>query len=158
MKVLIGKPPGPRSKKVQKVSVRIDPWDTWSMDYTLAPLVLPMLQQLKIANHGAPFVDDVDVPEGLRSTSAAPKKHEHDVDELHFSRWAWVMDEMIFAFETKLSDDYLEKNSSIISEYVEGKSSLLKKHDFDWVAIKELEDRMQNGFVLFGKYFQALWD
>ena len=31
----------------QQVSVRIDPWDTWSMDDTLAQIILPMLKQLK---------------------------------------------------------------------------------------------------------------
>ena len=46
--------------------VKIDRWDTWSMDHTLAFIILPMLKQLKADKHGAPFVDDEDVPEHLR--------------------------------------------------------------------------------------------
>ena len=34
-------------RRTQKVKVRIDKWDTWSMDDTLAHIVLPMLAQLK---------------------------------------------------------------------------------------------------------------
>ena len=50
--------------------VKIDRWDTWSMDHTLGQIALPMLRQLKATKHGAPLVDDEDVPEELRSTSA----------------------------------------------------------------------------------------
>ncbi len=44
------------------------------MDYTLSHIVVPMLKQLKETKHGAPFVDDEDVPEELKSTSAPPKE------------------------------------------------------------------------------------
>jgi hypothetical protein len=50
--------------------IKIDKWDTWSMDHTLSPIILPMLKQLKEVKHGAPNVEDEDVPEHLRSTSA----------------------------------------------------------------------------------------
>ena len=43
--------------------VKIDRWDTWSMDHTLGMIALPMLRQLKATKHGAPLVDDEDVPE-----------------------------------------------------------------------------------------------
>jgi hypothetical protein len=45
--------------------VKIDKWDTWSMDHTLAQIVLPMLKQLQATKHGSPLVEDEDVPEGL---------------------------------------------------------------------------------------------
>ena len=90
----------------QKTSIRIDRWDTWSMDHTLAHIVLPMLVQLKETKHGSPFVDDEDVPEELRSTSAPPKENDYDTDDNHHKRWDWVMDEMIWAFEQKQDDDW----------------------------------------------------
>src|SRR5210317_2030409 len=75
-------------RRTQKVKVRIDPWDTWSMDHTLAPIILPMLVQLKAEKHGAPFVDNEDVPKELRATKkqieAYGKKGE--VDPKHFDR------------------------------------------------------------------------
>ena len=54
----------------KRISVRIDRYDTWNMDYTLSHIILPMLKQLNETKHGAPYVDDEDVPEHLRSTAA----------------------------------------------------------------------------------------
>ena len=73
--------------------VKIDHYDTWSMDHTLSPIILPMLKQLKEKKHGAPGVDDEDVPAGvgLRSTEAGPKENEYDTDENWFKRWDWVI-------------------------------------------------------------------
>jgi hypothetical protein len=85
--------------------VKIDKYDTWSADATLAPIILPMLKQLKETKHGSPFTEDADVPEHFRSTNASPKKNEWDVDEFHFVRWDWIMSEMIWAFEQLVDDD-----------------------------------------------------
>jgi hypothetical protein len=35
------------SKRTRTIRVKIDRWDTWSMDHTLSYIVLPMLKQLK---------------------------------------------------------------------------------------------------------------
>ena len=64
--------------------VKIDHYDTWSMDHTLSHIVLPMLKQLKKDKHGSPLVDDEDVPEELRSTSAPAKENDWDIDDNHF--------------------------------------------------------------------------
>ena len=56
-------------KNEQKVSVQIDPWDTWSMDHTLAHIVVPMLKQLKEASISAGVVDNSDVPKELADWS-----------------------------------------------------------------------------------------
>ena len=44
------------SKNERKVKVRIDEYDTWSMDHTLALIILPMLKQLKATKHGSPLL------------------------------------------------------------------------------------------------------
>ena len=126
----------------QKVSVKIDVWDTWSMDYTLAPIILPMLVQLKKAQHGAPNVDMEDVPKELRATKAQIKKWAKagDVDPKHFERWDWIMDEMIYAFDCKVKKDEV----------------YMRFEDPD--KIKQEQDRISNGFRLFGKYYECLWD
>lgn len=133
MKVFIGKYPKDASRE-QKIKIQIDPWDTWSMDHTLAHIIVPMLKQLKEKSHGAPYVDDEDVPEHLAKAAAPPPKDEWDVDENHFKRWDWVMDEMIFAFESKIKEWDLS---------------------FDYEARRA---RIANGFRLFGKYYEGLWD
>jgi hypothetical protein len=153
--------------------VKIDRWDTWSMDHTLGQIALPMLKQLQEKKHGAPFVDDEDVPDELKSTSAPPKENEWDTDANHFKRWDWVMDEMIFAFEHHINKDWEEAyrsgefdHKSVACEWDEnGKAKMFKleegpNHTYkcDYEGMKVIEDRIKNGFRLFGKYYQALWD
>ena len=133
------------SKRSRKVKVRIDNYDTWSMDHTLSYIIVPMLKQLKETKHGAPCVDDKDVPKELRSTSAPPKKNDWDIDDNHFKRWDWVLDEMIWSFEQKLSDDEPDYSKTATPEEA---AILHKKH----------YKRLNNGFKLFGKYYQNLWD
>ena len=126
----------------QRTSIKIHKYDTWSMDYTLAPIILPMLVQLKETKHGAPFVDGDDVPEELRDTPDELAKYNHngETTDKFFKRWDWVMDEMIFAFEQKCKDDWLSEFS------------------YDMSKAKKIQERMSNGFRLFGKYYESLWD
>jgi hypothetical protein len=153
--------------------VKIDRWDTWNMDSTLAEIILPMLKQLKKDKHGAPFVDDEDVPEELKSTSAPPKENEWDTDGNHFKRWDWVMDEIIFAFECKNDDSWQEKFCSgeidikhVPCEwYEDGKPKLYETqkgpnhtYECDYDGLREVQKRISNGYRLFGKYYEGLWD
>ena len=153
--------------------VKIDRWDTWSMDHTLGAIALPMLRQLQETKHGAPFVDDEDVPEELRSTSAPTKENEWDTDDNHFARWDWALAEMIFAFEHKLDDswedafrkgnidwkrracDWDETGKATMYQMVDGPDHT---YEYDYEGAKLVHDRIQRGFVLFGKYYQNLWD
>lgn len=157
------------SKRKRKISVRIDRWDTWNMDNTLALIVLPMLKQLQATKHGSPLVDDEDVPENLRSTAAPPKENDWDTDDNHHARWDWVLDEMIFSFETKAGDlqdwedqfhsgnmDFaFKKLDNGMSEMVRGQNDTSK---VDYDGMREYQKRISNGFRLFGKYYEALWD
>ena len=150
--------------------VKIDKFDTWSADHTLAHIILPMLKQLQEHKHGAPFVDDEDVPEELKSTSAPPKENEWDTDDNHFKRWDYVLDEMIQAFECLVNEKWAEQYSTGECDYqtvaeenkfgkvyrlVEGPNHT---RETDYVALAAHELRNKNGFRLFGKYFNALWD
>jgi hypothetical protein len=157
--------------------VKIDPWDTWSMDHTLADIILPMLRQLQETKHGSPNTDDADVPEYLRSHMAQPKENEWDTDSLHHQRWDWILAEMIFAFEKKCQDDWtMEFHTGEIDwEWVpidedhnevpkgEHKYYTMKKgpkdtHVYDAEGAKKIQERITNGFRLFGKYFESMWD
>ena len=140
--------------------VKIDRWDTWSMDYTLSFIVVPMLKQLKETKHGAPFVDDEDVPEELKSTSAPPKENDYDTDENHFKRWDWALNEMIWAFEQNIDTNSEEKffDHAEWDEKEKDFGKNLHKIKIDQVGLKVHQDRKANGFRLFGKYYQGLWD
>ena len=140
--------------------VKIDRWDTWSMDYSLSFIVVPMLKQLKETKHGAPFVDDDDVPEELKSTSAPPKENEWDTDDNHFKRWDWALNEMIWAFEQNLDHDSEDKffDHAEWDEKEKDFGKNLHKIKIDQPGLKAHQDRKANGFRLFGKYYQGLWD
>jgi len=153
--------------------IKIDFWDTWSMDHTLADVILPMLKQLRDTKHGSPYVDDEDVPvhlqsEGYKKGQRRKKKgvevNAHAVDmgdedtTLH-DRWDWVLNEEIWAFE-QLVDEHSEDKfwdhsgcndtAPWDENYVSPKC--------DWEGLKAHQARMDNGFRLFGKYFRAHWD
>ena len=149
-------------RRTQKIKVRIDKWDTWSMDHTLAHIVLPMLAQLKATTHGAPNIDDKDVPKELRSTSAAPKENSWDIDDNHFKRWDWVLDEMIWAFNQKCRDhwegDYYEYRELGMEEDKGDNLFGLKLVWEDEEGRAAHQKRMTAGFKLFGKYYENLWD
>ena len=157
--------------------VKIDYWDTWSMDHTLGQIALPMLKQLKDKKHGSPCVDDEDVPEELKSTSAPAKENEWDIDENHFKRWDWALNEMIFAFTCKTDDSWEEAFRSGVHDLlwlpVDHAGNEVPKKDAklfrmtdgpnntykcDYDGMKVVETRIKNGFRLFGKYYQGLWD
>jgi len=118
----------------------IHSYDTWNMDHTLALIILPMLKQLKATTHGAPSVDDKDVPKELKSISAPPKENEYDTDDNHFKRWDYVLDEMIYAFDCKANKD----------------EPYIRIEDIE--EAKKEQERISNGFRLFGKYYEGLWD
>ena len=147
--------------------VKIDKYDTWSMDSTLAHIILPMLKQLKATKHGAPFVDDMDVPDILKSTSAAPKENDWDTDANWHLRFDWVLGEMIFAFQSDVDDTWEARFRTGESDWEfidreDGTSEMVKgandTTEYDWDGLKAYQDRMQNGFSLFGKYYTSLWD
>jgi len=162
------------SKKKRKVSVHIDRWDTWSMDSTLGYIIRPMLYKIKESKQGSPYVDDADVPEHLRSTSARELTDEEKangyIDDNHHARWVWVLDEMIFAFDSldggpnsEWEDQFTTGNYDYrfkkiaedgTSQMVQGPNHTAKT---DWEARNAYGKRIQNGFLLFGKYYQGLW-
>ena len=145
--------------------VKIHNPDTWSFDHTLADIILPGLRQLQATKHGAPFVDDEDVPAGmnLRSTEADPKENEWDTDSNHFKRWDWVLDEMIWAFEQKVDDDadgqFFDHSECGDEKFPWNKDGqYVSKIKYDKDGHQAWQERKANGFRLFGKYLEALWD
>ena len=148
--------------------VKIDKWDSWSMDSTLSPIILPLLKQLKETKHGSPYVDDADVPAKLRSkplpvppSNLFKDQDFHTISEdpkLH-RRWDWVLDEMIWAFEQLTSDDHEDQFfDRSLSNKEEDLYKAVKLLKVDRKGLKKHNDRIDNGLKLFGKYFRALWD
>lgn len=127
--------------RTRKVKVRIDPYDTWSMDHTLALIIHPMLVQLKQKNHGYFSSDPEDAPhigqeEGTDFTN----------DSKAVDRYNWIMDEMIWTFDQLKNDN----------DYDLFYNQETKEWDFE--AHNAYNERIQNGLRLFGRYYRALWD
>ena len=164
----IGKAIRKRSdNRKRKIKVRIDKYDTWGMYSTLALIITPMLHQLKATKHGWPIVDDEDVPDELKTYDL---KYEDDEGDVKFpAKWDYVMDEMIFAFSI-VDSEWEEKyysgvwdmvvndvviNGEELSEMVPGPNHT---YTCDREGLMKEQARITNGFRLFGKYYQNLWD
>jgi hypothetical protein len=143
----------------RQIEITIDPYDTWGMDHTLALLIVPMLKQLKATKHGAPLVDDEYVPYELSSSAAPNKEHEWDVDDNHFIRWDYVLDEMIWAMEQIVDHDSDAKfyDHSEVDEEADIMEQVAKVK-CDFAALDAHHKRIANGTKLFGIFFQSLWD
>jgi hypothetical protein len=148
-------------KKKRKVLIDIHDYDVWSMDHTLALIILPMLIKLRERKHGSPYVDLDDVPENLRfdeTEKYSPQLtfdfyHDDDVEKMNcdiHTRWEWVLNEIIWAFTQLNDDNWEEQYIKVASEKVKG--------EIDWEGRELHELRIANGLRLFGKYFQSLWD
>lgn len=156
-------------KRDRKIVVRIDRYDTWSMDNTLAPIILPMLRQLKETKHGSPYVDQSDLPADLRLT----KREQKVFDEGHWnkklkatqeeieaarkkfhSQWDWIMEQMIWSFEQEMDGDegrqfYYDPYEP--DEVIEKRTYFVAKEDGtneekEWDLWTEEEERKQGKF------------
>jgi len=150
----------------REISIKIDKWDTWSMDHTLALIAHPMLIQLRDSTHGSPFIEFEDRPEHLIGT--VPVRERGDIDEFHHDAWQWVLTEMIHAFGSKIEDDewqgqfwsgesdwtFVDRGGDF-TEMVQGPKHTLQ---CDTDGMTAYQERISNGFRLFGKYYENLWD
>jgi hypothetical protein len=118
-----------------------------------------MLKQLKATQHGSPCVDDKDVPKALQSNSCLPKENSWDIDDNHFKRWDWVLDEMIWAFGEMVDENSTDKfyDHSAVDKKA-GLEEQIGKIKIDYAGLEVHEARMKKAFMLFGKYYRGLWD
>ena len=165
----------------RKIEVRVDAYDLWSADHTLALIIHPVLVKLKEIKHGSPCVDDEDVPDRLKSTSAPAKENEWDTDNNHHGRWEYVLDEMIWAFEQCTEPNRNEGQFYHNSDQLSVRFIPLTDEKYDLKAYSKLDfqyqkdptkpaywvddegkkahnERIVNGRRLFAKYYDALWD
>lgn len=151
-----------QDKKKRVELVHIDNYDVWSMDHTLALIILPMLQKLKVQKHGYGFIDNKDVPKELRSTATGARagiKNKWDWDNYAEARYSWMMDELIWTFEQLANDD----NESQFFDHTESEkekdfNKSMQKLKVDRVGLEAHQKRIENGLRLFSKYYRTLWD
>lgn len=135
------------TQRKRKIRVHIDDYDVWNMDTTLALIILPMLHKIKQDKHGSPLVQDMDVPDHLKSILDTQRIDVWDIDCYHHDRWNWVLDEMIYSFNSKVDDRW--DDQFWVGDVYEG--------THDHIAHDAAMLRVQRGFELFGKYYSGLW-
>lgn len=154
-------------KRNRNIFIKIDGYDTFNADDTMARIILPIMKQLKERKQGYGFIDDLDVPEELRSCNAGPKEHEYDWDDNAEKRYEWVLNEIIWAFENIVDENWEDQfhtghidhvwekcENSNLSELKHGPNHT---HKFDVEGYKAYSARIDNGTTLFGKYFRTFW-
>lgn len=121
------------SNRERKMEIRVDDYDVWSADYTLASIIVPVLKKLKEKKNGIPFILQEDVPSHIGV----------NCDGYSEEAWNWILDEMIWAFEFSIK----EKDDS---EFIED--------NLDYLQYTMNRERATRGRILFAKYFHSLWD
>lgn len=159
---------GKRRGDIKKCNVEVTYGSEWNADWTIATMVLPLLQKVKECKQGAPFTSDEDVPEHLRSTACAPVE-EWETDDNWFKRWEYILDEIIFAMQEIANGNENEppfhtKEGEMVMKEINPETGLGDIVFEGWESTPESEEahrsyhaRVQNGCRLFGKYFTALW-
>ena len=167
------------NSRKRKINIRIDNYDVWSADHTLAMIIHPVLVKLKEIKHGSPCVDDEDVPEHLRANKKDHSDFSEEDSTIH-ERWSWILDEMIWTFgQHGLEDDsdqYYHNTDQLEMLFVptgdvnldgKGMKELKFNHQKDpnkpayWrddEGLKKHAERKANGRRLFAKYYESLWD
>jgi hypothetical protein len=90
--------PFPKNNSYRKIDVKIDNFDTWALDHTLAVIILPALIQLKQTKHGVPseVVNDVGGEDWAPQTSFDFYKESHNESwEIASKRWDDILDKML---------------------------------------------------------------
>lgn len=79
------------NKRNNRNTIKIEPWDTWSLDVTLAHIIVPALKQLRDRSYSFALVDDEDVPEEIRSNLTEEEKSQGVTTDNCEKKWNWVL-------------------------------------------------------------------
>jgi len=178
MKINIGK--YPKKGNNRKIDIKIEQFDTYSMDHTLALIILPMLLQLKATKHGVPH-EFAEVGGEDYNSQECFDFYREDYAEMFNKKileWDTVLDKMIWSFQQLAVEDYeskyqhgkvefkWEKSGTKMLNPVTGKMETTfqmidknpDEHWFDHEGLELHNKRIQEGIDLFAKYYRNLWD
>ena len=123
-------------QKLRIEYVHIDKFDVYNMDNTLATIIHPMLLEIKKQDVNYPvigheendcFPTELQIPDDFDM--------EFDDNFILKQRWAYILDEMIFAFGVIASEEYYNVRNQ-----------------------EEITTRMNRGLEYFGKFYNCLWN
>jgi hypothetical protein len=167
-----------KGPKERKIEVKIEQWDTCSMDHTAALIILPLLLQLKQSKMGVPsaLTNRIGGDFDDNLTFDFIKEDDSKVFDKLCDKWDEILDKMIWSFQQLVDDSYDNKyhhgdrtlgwKSIEITNPSTGKVEKAyqmvdenpDEHWYDSVGHNLHEERIQEGLDLFGKYYRNLWD
>ena len=137
-------------------TVKIDSYDTWNCDWTLAQIAAPLFKAFGQDLDSTGKIDKEDVPEELRDT--------FNEDGFSEQAYKWVIDEVTYAM-TEIANDranepevYRDDPTIPRAENDPIGLSQLVQIPGALAAYEAYNKRIQNGCVLLGKYLQTFWD
>ena len=115
----------------QKVRIRVDPYDTWAADWTLAMITASVIEKLRETHYGHPMTWKDDGPPEFRDGGENLGPPE-DGRDFHAARWDWILDEIIWTMKV-----IRDRNGRLDDEE---------------------QVRVSRGLLLFCRYFHSLGD
>ena len=177
MKVKLG---NYKKDSTRNIDVEIEKFDTYSLDHTLALIILPALLQLKNTKMGVPaeFGDAGGADYDMQDSFDFYKDSHKDSFDEKCKEWDTILDKMIWSFQQIALDDYEtryhhgkaeydwvksdEKFTNPLNGKIEDTFQMVDKnpteHWYDAAGHRMHEERIQEGLELFGKYYRHLWD
>ena len=169
-----------QTKTGQRIDIKIDRWDTYSMDNTLAHIILPLLLQLRETKHGVPheFADVGGEDHGQQDSFDFYKETHNEAFDSGVKRWEECLDKMIWSFQQLVEGNYSDKyhhgkievewkptgkkvNNPMTGKMEDTFQMIDKNPTEHWYDLDgELlhDERIQEGLDLFGRYYRNLWD
>lgn len=174
MKVNLGR--YPQGNAQRRLRIQIDPWDTYSLDHTLALIIVPALRQLRAEKHGVPGNMPA-MQYGTEDWRGQQCFDFYSEDDPHLDvaqqQWDEILDHMIWAFEQIADDSWEQQYHTGVTDYQKkpcawdaaGNPTLYglehgpsHTHEFDEQGYRRHQERIQEGLDLFSKYYFNLWD
>jgi hypothetical protein len=162
-------------QQVKKIS--IDTFDTWSLDNTLALIILPALLQYKQGGRcGCPpaFMQDVrGSPYDTQYSFDFCTDTYAEAEQAAQDGWIKVVDKMIWSFMQLVKDDYESQYHHNVDDFkvdcdilscipsMHGdthEENKTVRYWYDTVGAQLHDARIQEGLELFGLWYQNLWE
>lgn len=133
--------------------VKLDRWDTWSVDYTMTQIILPLLQQFR---------------HDLKYTSSVPFLEEFydetgkELVDSPIDSWKEIIDTMIIGFQDMWDEHHNVKWDEYtfgdIDNVVHIKEDGSMKISGEYLQkVRESQEKRQKSLELFAKHYQQLW-
>ena len=149
---------------MNRMGIQFGAKDCWSLDCTLSPILLSALLKFKEVSKGRKGV-----PVTVLSDLFPECLYSHTEEQLEKGSEAWeeIIDKMIFAFDKKNEPKIEDYNFTFVHTFDDPmengsrRAHITNTNEDEYERYKKDEvayqSRVEEGHMLFGKYFQNLW-